>query len=61
MKYIIYMKELIPFLGWQYKRVEIKDDEKLKNFLFKNKDNLSNIEIFTKENKCKIEFNIIIN
>lgn len=61
MKYIIY--EYIAAYMLQparYDRYEIKTDKELKEFLFKHQNNLKNIEIFNKSNKCKINFEIYI-
>lgn len=61
MKYIIY--EYVASYMFQparYDRYEIKTDKELKEFLFKHQNNLKNIEIFNKSNKCKINFEIYI-
>lgn len=63
-KYIVFefIRRTNPFdiVGDRYERHEIKTDKELKDFLFKHKDNLSNLEVFSKVNKCKIEFNVIL-
>lgn len=62
MKYIVY--EYIAAYMFQpsmYKRYEIKTDKELKDFLFRHQNNLKNIEIFSKSNKCKINFEVYIN
>ncbi len=61
MKYIIYELIYTPFLDFQYRRTELKNDKALKNYLFKHKNNLTNIEIFNKSNKCEIKFEVILN
>lgn len=61
MKYIIY--EYCPTYGFipsRYERHELNTDEELKEFLFKRQDNLKNIEIFNKSNKCEIKFEVYI-
>lgn len=61
MKYIVYMYNppyLLNLGG--YVRNELKNDKELKDFLFKHQDNLKNIEVFNKVNKCKINFEIYI-
>lgn len=64
MKYIVYefIKETNPFSirGDYYVRHEVRNDNALKDFLFRHRDNLSNIEIFNTSGKCKIDFNIVI-
>lgn len=61
MKYIIY-EYIVGFLGVpsRYERHVLKTDEELKNFLFKHQNNLKNIEVFNKSNKCKINFEVIV-
>lgn len=61
MKYIVY--EYIAqfmFTPSNYKRYELKTDKELKDFLFKHQDNLKNIEIFNKSQKCEIKIEINI-
>ena len=60
MKYIVY--EYVQMLCYPsyYKRTELKSDKELKNYLFKHQDNLKNIEIFNKSNKCEIKFEVVI-
>lgn len=61
MKYIVYeySTNVLGFNG-EYQRVELKNDKELNDYLFRHQDNLRNIEIFSKSNKCKVEFNVII-
>ncbi len=60
MKYIIY-EYIEPFLQLaRYERHEIKTDKELKEFLFKHQNNLKNIEIFNKSNKCNIKFEVLV-
>ena len=57
MKYIVY--EFIDLLfGKAYLRYELKSNKELKDFLFKHQNNLKNIEIFNKSNKCEINFEV---
>lgn len=64
MKYIVYeLKQPAPFsltMSPYYARSELKNDKELKDYLFNHQDNLKNIEIFNKSNKCKINFQVII-
>ncbi len=60
MNYIVYEKKYNMFVGQTIERTELKNDKELKDFLFKHKDNLSNIEIFNKANKCEIKFEVKI-
>lgn len=64
MKYIVYeLKQPAPFsitMDPYYVRSVLKNDKELKDYLFKHQDNLKNIEIFNKSNKCKINFQVII-
>lgn len=61
MKYIVY-KYNPPYLlnPGGYSRHELKNDKELKDFLFKHRDDLKNIEVFNKVNKCEINFEIYI-
>lgn len=61
MKYIVY-EYIAPYIfnPSKYSRYELKDDDALKEFLFKHQDNLKNIEIFNKSNKCEISFEVYI-
>ena len=61
MKYIVY-EYIAPYLFNlpKYNRYELKNDDELKDFLFKHQDNLKNIEIFNKSNKCEINFEVYI-
>ena len=61
MKYIVY-EYIAPYLfnPSKYDRYELKNDKELKEFLFKHPDNLKNIEIFNKSNKCEINFEVYI-
>lgn len=61
MKYIVY-EYIAPYLfnPSKYNRYELKNDDELKEFLFKHQDNLKNIEIFNKSNKCEINFEVYI-
>lgn len=61
MKYIVY--EYINqylFNPSRYERHELKTDKELKDFLFKHQNNLKNIEIFKKSQKCEINIEINI-
>lgn len=60
MKYIIYEYVTPYFSIPYYARYELKNDKELKNFLFKHQDNLKNIEIFNKTDKCNIDISINI-
>lgn len=61
MKYIVYEYiEGYAFQPSKYERHELKTQKELKEFLFKHQDNLKNIEIFNKSNKCSINFEVII-
>ena len=60
MKYIIYELVTTLLLGPQYERTTLKNDKELKEFLFKHRDNLKNIEIFNKSNKCEIKFEVTV-
>ena len=64
MKYIIYEllpKDVYDLSPWyQYERTILKNDKELKDYLFKHRDNLKNIEIFNKSNKCEIKFEVTV-
>lgn len=61
MKYIVY-EYIAQFMlaPSTYKRYELKSDKELKDFLFKHQDNLKNIEVFNKSQKCEIKIEINI-
>lgn len=60
-KYIIYEYCRGLFQDSKYMRYELRNDNELKEFLFKHQDNLKNIEIFNKTDKCQINIDISIN
>lgn len=60
MKYIVFQKYYNMFQGDNIERIELNTDEELKDYLFKNKDNLNNIEIFNKQDKVEIKIDINI-
>lgn len=61
MKYIIYEYiSQVFFEPSKYERHVLKTDKELKEFLFKHQSNLKNIEIFSKSNKCEINFEVIV-
>lgn len=60
-KYIVYEYCLSLFQGSKYMRYEIRNESELKEFLFNHQDNLKNIEIFNKIDKCQINIEININ
>ncbi len=61
MKYIVYEYVVPSCLAVPYyARYELKNDKELKNFLFKHQNNLKNIEIFNKTNKCNVDISINI-
>lgn len=60
MKYIIYELVQTPLIGHQYERTTLKNDKELKDYLFKHRNNLKNIEIFNISNKCKIKFEVTV-
>lgn len=57
MKYIVYEFTDLLF-GEAYSCYESKSNKELKDFLFKYQNNLKNIEIFNKSNKCEINFEV---
>lgn len=60
MKYIVYEYFTKPFDFGHYRRTELKSDKELKQYLFDNQRNLKNIEIFNKEDKRDIKFEVTI-
>lgn len=60
MKYIVYEYVIDSFSLSRYRRIELKNDKELKQYLFDNQRNLKNIEIFNKEDKRDIKFEVTI-
>lgn len=57
-KYIVY-RYFNNLMFWNYERIELSEKE-LEPYIEKHLGELKNIEIFTRENKIKLEINVNI-
>lgn len=55
-KYIVY-RYFNNLMFWNYERIELSEKE-LEPYIEKHLGELKNIEIFTRENKIKLEINV---